>query len=236
MIIRSEKNKNYSVISNVGINDDRLSLKARGLYAYLLTKPDSWKISDRGLSSVLPEGRSAIAGALKELEDTGYLTRERKPAGDGKFSWSATLVEEPTMARLSMAGKPMAGKPSHIVSTIKVSTEKSSLSETQKAQILELHRGYIKHFKVDPDDYSYASKEEKAALIDQAQKTYRLTDKRVAKAVARLKDCGFDMCRKAIINSAKDDWMKGNNDRGWKMDLYDYLFRSYEQVEKWANK
>lgn len=236
MIIRSEKNKNYTVISNVGINDERLSLKARGLYAYLLSKPDSWKISDRGLSSVLTEGRDAISKALKELEDSGYLVRNRESAGDGKFKWTATLYEEPTMAGKTSHGLTSHGKPSHIVNTNKLNTEENTLSETQKKQALELHKGYIKHFKLDPSDYSYASDSEKAQMIEQALKLYRLTPKRLDKVSARLKDAGFEMCKKAIINSAKSPWNHGENPSGWKMDLYEYLFRNYEQVEKWATR
>jgi hypothetical protein len=247
MIIRSEKNKNYTVISNIGLNDDRLSLKARGMYAYLLSKPDAWKITDRGLEGVLKESRPTIGAVLRELEECGYLSRQRFSAGGGKFKWEATLYEKPmdkkldhgdnTLEKNSSSGptmdkKTMDGKLVHIVNTDKVNTITTEMQE----QTLKLHLGYVKLFKLDASDYSYSDPTQKREMLDKAAKLYRLTDKRRAKAAARLKDAGYEMCKKAIVNAAKDPWMHGENDRGWKMDLYDYLFRSYEEVEKWATK
>lgn len=114
--------------------------------------------------------------------------------------------------------------------------EKDYTSET-RAQALDLHRGFIRHFKVDPDDYSYASNEEKAAMIDKVLKaSYRLTPKRLEKVAGRLEDAGYDMCKKAILNLSKSEWHKGKNENEWEADLYEYLFRSYENVEKWATK
>ena len=70
-------------------------------------------------------------------------------------------------------------------------------------------------------------------LFEKNPNTYKLTDKRKLKIKARLKDAGPEMLRKAIENTSKSEFHRGDNDRGWTADL-DYIIRSYENVEKLA--
>lgn len=247
MIVRLLKNKNFSVISNIGINDEKLSLKAKGMYAFLLSKPDEWKITSRGLESVLKESRPTIVDVLRELEEAGYLKRTRKSLANGKFRWEATLYEQAMDKELDHGGstpdatdeptmdkKTMDGKLVHIVNTDKVNTNK--YTDEEKAQALELHKGFVKLFKLDHDNLQFLTDDERAQAFDTALKGYKLTDKRMSKTVARLRDAGFDMCKKAIGNMDKSPWHHGDNPNNWKADLYEFLFRNYEQVEKWATK
>ncbi|MGO4860030.1 hypothetical protein [Arthrobacter sp. 2MCAF14] len=93
-LIRSVKNANYTTISNVAANDPGLSLKSKGLFYFLMSKPDSWTITERGLMAQLREGRTAVAAALKELEAAGYLQRETLRNDNGKFTAGATVLRE----------------------------------------------------------------------------------------------------------------------------------------------
>lgn len=83
--IRINKRANYTVISNNVLENENLSLKAKGLFAVMWSKPDTWEYSVAGLEKQLKEGKDAINAALKELENEGYLVRTilRK---NGKFS------------------------------------------------------------------------------------------------------------------------------------------------------
>lgn len=96
MIIRTEKNSHYTTICNDALNDPNLTLKAKGLWAFIMSKPDEWAINYRGLSKQLKEGQGAILAALKELETTGYLVRGQIRNTDGTFTQTdATLYERP---------------------------------------------------------------------------------------------------------------------------------------------
>lgn len=97
MIIKAVKTTNYTTICNEALNDSNLSLKAKGLWAFLMTKPGEWSINYRGLKTQLKEGQSAILAALKELEEAGYLVRGRVQAQEnGKFTQApAKLYEKP---------------------------------------------------------------------------------------------------------------------------------------------
>ena len=74
--IRVEHSKDYTIISNSAIRDNRLSLKSRGLHHLLLSYPNGWEINIDHLSGQSEkDGKDAIASALKELEQIGYLAR-----------------------------------------------------------------------------------------------------------------------------------------------------------------
>lgn len=103
-------------------------------------------------------------------------------------------------------------------------------------QMQILHRTYVKMFKIDPYKWQEADTEGRKALINAAAARYKLTPARRSKIAARLKDAGFEMCYRALENANRAEWNHGENDSGWKMDLYSYLFRNYEMVERWANE
>ena len=66
----------YGVVPNSLLNDSRISLKAKGLFAYLQSKPKDWQFSVEKIASQTKEGKDAIRRTLQELEGFGYLTRK----------------------------------------------------------------------------------------------------------------------------------------------------------------
>lgn len=94
-IIRVEKRSNYTVVDNTFIRDMNLSMKAKGLMLLMLSLPPEWDYSVAGLAAICKEGMTAIRAALKELEETGYLRRERKNNEKGHFVYEYVLTEIP---------------------------------------------------------------------------------------------------------------------------------------------
>ena len=76
-VIRVNKNRNYTCMSNEHLQDKNLSLKAKGLLSLVLTLPDAWKYSIRGLASICKESAGCISTVLNELEEAGYLERSQ---------------------------------------------------------------------------------------------------------------------------------------------------------------
>ena len=72
-IIRVVKNKDYTVMSNAHLHDKRLSLKAVGLLSIVLSLPDDWHYTVKGLVGSVKDGERAVNGALSELKQCGYL-------------------------------------------------------------------------------------------------------------------------------------------------------------------
>ncbi len=74
-------------------NDKNVSLKAKGLYAYLQSKPDDWDFSLRGIVSQLKEGLDAVREAVKELEVAGFLQRTNYQNDKGQWDCDYELFD-----------------------------------------------------------------------------------------------------------------------------------------------
>lgn len=72
-VIRINKTKNYTVMSNYHLREKEMSLKAKGLLSLMLSLPDDWDYSIRGLVAICKENEGAIKSTLKELKKFGYL-------------------------------------------------------------------------------------------------------------------------------------------------------------------
>lgn len=101
-IIRTRRDRNnpYAMVNKAPFEDERLSWEARGVLAYLLTKPDDWQVRTADLLKRAPKcGIDRLTRILKELEDAGYLVRERRNVGRGRFEWITTVFENPIDAQ-----------------------------------------------------------------------------------------------------------------------------------------
>ena len=76
-IFRAIKSKNYTVMSNHHLQNPNLSLKAMGLMSKVLSLPDDWKYSVKGLAAYCRDGYESVRTGLSELEAEGYLVRRQ---------------------------------------------------------------------------------------------------------------------------------------------------------------
>lgn len=94
MIMRTEKNKNYTVMGNYHLRDKELSLKAKGLLSIMLSLPDGWNFSTQGLTTLSSDGEAAIRSTLKELELKGYLKRNKVRINGKIVDWEYVVYEQ----------------------------------------------------------------------------------------------------------------------------------------------
>lgn len=106
-VLRKAHKSNFTVIDNQ-VFKSNLSLKARGLLSTMLSLPDNWNFSAKGLSAILPsDGESAIRSAIKELETSGYLTRERIRDDKGIIiGWLWTFSDYPQVENPLVGNQP----------------------------------------------------------------------------------------------------------------------------------
>lgn len=76
-VFRIERNRDYTVMSNHHLRDTELSLKSKGLLSMMLSLPEEWNYTTRGLAAICKEGADCIGSALRELEQAGYIVRSR---------------------------------------------------------------------------------------------------------------------------------------------------------------
>ena len=72
-VFRIERTRDYTVMSNHHLRNANLSLKAKGLLSMMLSLPEDWNYTTRGLAKICKEGVDAIGAALRELEGAGYM-------------------------------------------------------------------------------------------------------------------------------------------------------------------
>ena len=91
-----QKRRNFTILDNPVINDDRLPFRALGVLTFLLSKPEGWRVDATLLSlGEGREGRDAIRSALTALETNGYLVRTRCQTSGGKWITQTVIHENP---------------------------------------------------------------------------------------------------------------------------------------------
>ena len=95
-VFRIEKTRDYTVMSNYHLRDMSLSLKAKGLLSLMLSLPENWDYTMKGLAHICKDGIDSISGGIRELEAHGYLIRARVRGANGQLgSIEYTILEQP---------------------------------------------------------------------------------------------------------------------------------------------
>ena len=93
-VFRVEKNRGYTVMSNHHLRNKDLSLKAKGLLSQMLSLPESWDFTLKGLSLINREQIDAIRAAVRELEQAGYIVRSRERDSQGRLRGADYIIYE----------------------------------------------------------------------------------------------------------------------------------------------
>ncbi|WP_042472858.1 DnaD domain-containing protein [Bacillus ndiopicus] len=168
-IVRVEKNKDYTIINNTSLYDERLSWKAKAIHVFMLSKPDDWTFHNIELMKWAKDGRDAFASGLKELKDHGYVKKERRHGENGEFDWVTVVYEVPTLTDqeqvdetnnpplpdLPCTEKPCMDKPSTgNPYTVKPFTENSQLLSTDipSTELLSTNKLNTEFKNINNDD------------------------------------------------------------------------------------
>ena len=159
-VCRVEKNKNYTTMSNYHLRDPNLSNKARGLLSTMLSLPESWDYTTRGHAKICKDGVDGITEQLRELEQCGYLIRNRIRDSSGRIVDMEYIIYERPHPASPDTEKPDMAKPD-------VDTEQPSWSvsisysngEEQQMKwfdipirVNELALDLLQYFEDDADD------------------------------------------------------------------------------------
>ena len=110
-VFRIEKNRDYTVMSNHHLRDAELTLRSKGLMSLMLSLPENWDYSMRGLACICKEGIDAIRVSLVELEKLGYIERRRVRNAKGQLGDIEYLIHESPVAVMMMPEEPASEKP-----------------------------------------------------------------------------------------------------------------------------
>ena len=103
MINNTETNENriiekqiipFTQISNEILNSKDLSFKAKGIYAYMYSKPDGWNFTLRSMAKQVKEGKEAISKGIDELKEAGLVEYTKNNDGSGTYKFFHTFERE----------------------------------------------------------------------------------------------------------------------------------------------
>ena len=93
-VLKNKTQGNYTIVSQNIMRDRNLSLTERGMLLTLLSLPDNWNLTIKGLCQILPDGKDRVSKTLNSLIEKGYITREQNRDGGGKFDSTNLEVHE----------------------------------------------------------------------------------------------------------------------------------------------
>ncbi|GBG95212.1 hypothetical protein LFYK43_16710 [Ligilactobacillus salitolerans] len=125
--IIKQRQKGFTTIDNKVIRDDKLSWKARGIFAYLWSQADDWNFYETEIAKHSADGRDSLRSGLKELETVGYLKRKRVRNGKGQVTDSEWILTDKPMLN-----EPMLKNPTQVNTTLR----NTNLKNNQLEEIL----------------------------------------------------------------------------------------------------
>lgn len=130
-VIRVNKTRDYTVMSNTHFKDRSMSLKAKGLLSLMLSLPDDWDYSEAGLTVLSKDGKDSVKKGLKELEDLGYLVRTQAKNEKGQWAGYIYDIYETPQSVNPIMKQPSAENPSTENKTQYI-TNKNKVKNNQK--------------------------------------------------------------------------------------------------------
>ena len=134
-VFRVERNKGYTVMSNHHLRNKELSLKAKGLLSQMLSLPEDWDYTLKGLSLINREKIDAIREAIKELERAGYIVRSRERDEKGRLRGADYVIFEqpqPPTPDLPTLENPTLDNPTQGKPTLEKPTLETDLPKKEK--------------------------------------------------------------------------------------------------------
>ena len=145
-VFRVERNKGYTVMSNHHLRNKELSLKAKGLLSQMLSLPEDWDYTLKGLSFINREKIDAIREAIRELERAGYIVRSRERDEKGRLRGADYVIFEqpqpptpdlPTLENPTL-DNPTQGKPTLEKPTLENPTQLNKDISSNEQSITDL--------------------------------------------------------------------------------------------------
>ena len=156
-VFRIDKTRDYTVMSNHHLRNTELSLKAKGLLSLMLSLPENWDYTTKGLAAICKDGIDSISSCIRELEKHGYIIRERMRNEKGQLTTiEYTILEQPKSAPPKRE-KPIRENPVlDIPAQAEPIQENTAQLNTNKSNIKELNTDIsntypIKSYQKEPE-------------------------------------------------------------------------------------
>ncbi|RNB72153.1 conserved phage C-terminal domain-containing protein [Brevibacillus panacihumi] len=208
-IFRVRKNDNYVVMNKTALRDERLSWKAKGIIAYMLSLPDDWTFVLDELSQHAADGKDSLRAGLKELKQFGYLHRFPIKENGKIVKWETHVYETPQEV-LPEEEKPQKEMPQVEKPEVEIPQMEEplvgnptllSINNTKYLSLLSNNKNIVPFAEII--DY----------LNQKAGTSYRPTSKKTQQLITARWNEGFRLDDfKRVIDNKSAEWLK---DPGW---------------------
>ena len=175
MIFRIRKTNDYTIICNHVFRNNQLSYKAKGLLVEMLSMPDDWKFSTQDLIQRAKDGRDAVYSAIKELEDAGYLKREKATNEKGQFMGYDYNVYEKPDAENPDVEKPHRENPYTENPSLLITNGSKDNVSTKVETEREINPSLFEDNIGDTTPYNPPTTSEQEQMFDEFRRAYRGT-------------------------------------------------------------
>ena len=213
-VLKNKTQGNYTMVSQNIMRDRNLSLTERGMLLTLLSLPDSWQLTIKGLCQILPDGKDKVSKTLNSLIDKGYITREQSRDGGGKFD--STILEvhetpvEPTEPTQPTDPSDPGDRSRKVIKEFPIKSETSPCPENPDAE---------KPQPENPPQY-----------INNISNNYRSITKEVCSKEDTLTDGEYEDLVSEFGKGSVDYQIQRIRDRGYKGCL------NYETLKAWCKE
>ena len=248
-VIRVEKTKNYTVMSNYHFKEKAMSLKAKGLLSLMLSLPDDWNYSIAGLVAICKENETAIKSTLKELQEFGYVSVEKimpDKTESGRIEYIYNIFEKPKQEDKKQGVENLPLEIQRVENQVQSNTNKTN---TNKTNTKEKKKNNTKKdfsnlvieicLKNDIED------DKSIELIEQFLTEMKIKTKGAIEAnIAKVAGKTFEIINKCIQTSYErnykyitpPEWLQNNSYNGNGKCSKELAWRTHEEMEEAEKK
>jgi predicted transcriptional regulator len=195
------KTENFTIVSNEIFQRSDVSARAKGVYAYIMTLPDDWKIYKQEIFTHFSEGKNALDSAFKELEKLGYISKEKTKNEKGQFvGWDYTIYESATE---DIETDRMESRVSDLPKSVNrqlQSTDSLQSTDKQSTNKQNIEQSFFDNGELNQIFLDF--------IADRKKRGKKMTDKAIELTVKKLKGFRSDSSRiKAITESIANGWI-----------------------------
>ena len=174
-VFRVEKNSGYTVMSNHHLRNQELSLKAKGLLSQMLSLPDNWDYTLKGLSLINREKIDAIREAIREMERAGYIVRSRERDEKGRLRGADYIIYE--LPQKPVSDLPTLENPTQLNKDIlrtDLSKKEKSITDLSSTDSIPILSPYPSPLSVDGKQAAAPPERKRKETADSENEAYRI--------------------------------------------------------------
>lgn len=243
-VIRVEKTKNYTVMSNYHFKEKEMSLKAKGLLSLMLSLPDNWNYSISGLVAICKENETAIKSTLKELQEFDYVSIEKimpDKTESGRIEYVYNIFEKPKQEGKKQGVENLPLEIQRVENQVQLNTKQSNTNKTNTKEKKNNTKKDFSKLVIDTclkndieDDKSIELIE--SFLADMKIKTPRAVEANIAKLAGK----PYSIISKCINTSfsrnyryiTPPEWLQNNSYNGNGKCSKELAWRTHEEMEE----